>query len=342
MEYRDYYQVLGVSKNASADEIRSAYRSLARKHHPDVNPNDTKAEERFKEINEAYEVLSDTEKRSKYDQVGSNWSQYQTTGGDPSGFDWSQWSGGGASAGGRPYGEQVDLNDLFEDQGFSDFFRTIFGGRAPGGGRGQAGHRRAYSMNGRNIEQPAEITLEEAYSGTVRILQVGSRRLEVKIPPGVRTGSRVRVAKEGEPGANGGAPGDLFFLITVREHPDFRRHGDDLRKTQFVDLYTLILGGEVSVETLKGSVSLRIPAETKAGQSFRLRGQGMPQLRRPSEHGNLYVEVQPIIPQKLSSEEQQLFKELAAMRESHGEARLPRGASRSADPEVGDSRDDDS
>ena len=316
MEYKDYYRILGVDKKASADEIRKAYRRLARKYHPDVNPNDKSAEERFKEINEAYEVLSDPEKRQKYDQLGASWQRYQRMGGDPSGFDWSQWFAGPnpGQGTGQTYTEYVDLGDLFGQGGFSEFFQSIFGGRSGTATRTYSTRQSPFTLDGQDIEQPVDIALDEAYHGTTRILQVGSKRLEVKIPPGVRTGSRVRVAGEGAPGSNGGRPGDLYLVITVREHPVFRRQGDDLRMTLPVDLYTLILGGEVTVNTLKGRISLTIPPETKAGQTFRLRGRGMPRLRKRGEYGDLYVEVQPLIPQRLTEKEKALFKELAAMR----------------------------
>ncbi|MGI5917809.1 MAG: DnaJ C-terminal domain-containing protein [Anaerolineae bacterium] len=319
MEYKDYYRILDVSRDASAEDIRRAYRRLARRYHPDVNPNDKNAAERFKEINEAYEVLRDSEKRQKYDQLGSNWHRYQQMGGDPNDFDWSQWfstgQAQGGGQGGRVYTEYVDLNDLFGEGGFSDFFQNIFGGRASSMGGTQTGHRRPFGMagGGRDIEQNIEVTLEEAYHGTTRILQSGSRRLEVRIPPGVQTGSRVRVAGEGEPGRDG-SRGDLYLIINVRPHPTYQRDGNNLRMRLPVDLYTLILGGEVVVPTLKGRVSLKIPAETRSGQTFRLRGQGMPSLRNSSEYGDLIVEVQPVIPQKLNEREKELFRELAELR----------------------------
>lgn len=313
MEYKDYYRILGVSKDASTEDIRKAYRKLARKFHPDVNPNNKEAEEHFKEINEAHEVLTDAEKRSKYDQLGVNWQRYQQTGGEPGGFDWSQWFASGQPQGGgeRVYTEYVDLNDLFGSGGFSDFFQNVFGGGARAGTRQQ----RTFAAGGRDVEQPVRISLEEAYHGTTRILQTGRRRLEIKIPPGVQTGSRVRVAGEGESGFGGGQPGDVYLVITVSDHPTYKRDGADLRITHPVDLYTLILGGETTVPTLRGHVSLRIPAETKAGRVFRLRGQGMPQLKNPSEHGDLYVEVQPIIPEHLSDREKELYRQLATMRQ---------------------------
>jgi curved DNA-binding protein len=314
MEYKDYYRTLGVGKDASTEEIRKAYRKLARRYHPDVNPNNQEAEERFKEINEAHEVLTDPAKRSKYDQLGANWQRYQQMGGEPGGFDWSQWFAGDQTQGGgeRVYTEYVDLNDLFGGGGFSDFFESIFGSGPRASPRPQ--QRRSFTTPGRDIEQPVRISLEEAYHGTTRILQTGRRRLEVKIPPGVQTGSRVRVAGEGENGFGGGPRSDLYLVITVSEHPTYRRDGADLRLTQSVDLYTLILGGEITVQTFKGRVALRIPPETKAGRVFRLRGQGMPLLKSPSQYGDLYVEVQPIIPDHLNEREKDLFRQLAALR----------------------------
>lgn len=315
MDYKDYYRTLGVEKDASTDEVKKAYRKLARKHHPDVNPNDPQAEERFKEINEAYEVLRDPDKRAKYDRLGANWQRYQQTGGDPGGFDWSQWfsSGGGPRAGGqRAYTEYGDLNDLFGQGGFSDFFQTIFGGRGDGGG--QSGWQTGRAVTGRDAELQVEITLEEAFQGATRIVQIGERRLEVKIPAGVDSGSRVRIAGEGQPGAQGSRSGDLYLVIQVRPHERFRREGADLRVSLPVDLYTMILGGEVVVTTLKGRVSLRIPAGTRSGQAFRLRNQGMPSLKQGESAGVLYVEVVPVIPADLSEREHELFRELAAIR----------------------------
>jgi curved DNA-binding protein len=313
MEYKDYYQILGVGRDASDEDIRRAYRRLARKYHPDVNPNNDEATEHFKEINEAHEVLSDPDKRRKYDQLGSQYFQYQQGGGDPGGFDWSQWFSGSQGYGsGRVRSEYVDLNDLFGSNDFSDFFQSIFGGAAAGGRAGR--QQQSYQMKGRDIEQPVQITLEEAFTGTARIARMAGGRIEVKIPAGVQTGSRVRIAGKGEPGQNGGRAGDLFLLIEVQEHKAFRREGDDLHTKLAVPLYTLVLGGEEMVPTLKGRLSLRIPPETKAGRVFRLRGQGMPTLRDPNKRGDLFVEVQPVLPSDLTPKEKELFSQLAAMR----------------------------
>jgi curved DNA-binding protein len=334
MEYKDYYQILGVSRDASEKEIKKAYRKLARKYHPDMNEGNKNAEERFKEINEAYEVLSDPDKRKLYNQFGADWKQWQRAGGRPEDFDWSQYGAGRPGAGRQPgggpyvhYGNVEDLEDIFGGAGgFSDFFQQLFGGFAQqrGGGspfgdlRGGPYSRaqtRQRPHRGRDYEQPVEVTLREAYTGTTRLLQLDDRRLEVKIPPGARDGTRVRIAGAGSPGSGGATSGDLYLVVEVRPDPRFEREGDDLHTTAPVDLYVALLGGEVPVPTLDGrSVMLRIPPETQNGQTFRLRDRGMPMLNRPDQHGDLYVEVEVELPEKLSEKEKQLFQELKALR----------------------------
>ncbi len=319
MQYKDYYNILGVDKNASEKEIKRAYRKLARQHHPDVNPGDKAAEERFKDINEAYEVLSDAEKRQKYDQLGSSWQQWQHTGRDPGGFDWSQWfsqAQQGQPAGGRVRVEYGDLGDLFGGGagGFSDFFQSIFGGMgAPR--TAQTGRRQARPRRGQDYVQPVQITLEEAFQGTTRMIQKDGRRLEVKIPPGVKTGSKVRVAGEGGPGIGGATSGDLYLEVKVLPHATFEREGDDLRCEVPIDLYTAILGGEAKVSTPSGDVMLKIPAGTQGGRTFRLRGKGMPNLRNPQKHGDLYATLRIQVPRKLSQKEEKLFRELVSLRQ---------------------------
>jgi len=314
MEYKDYYKVLGVERTATEAEIKKAYRKLARKYHPDVNPGDKSSEQRFKEINEAQEVLTDPEKRKKYDQLGSQYQQWQQSGQPGSDFDWSQWYGaGGQGRYGAPGGGRVeyrDIGDMFGGSGgFSDFFESLFGGM---GGAGTRARTRA-PQRGQNYEQPVDITLEEAFSGTARLLQLGDRRLEVKIPAGVKTGSKVRMAGEGAPG--GAGSGDLFLKINVLPHHTFERKGNDLYRDVDVDLYTAILGGEVRVATLSGNVTLRIPPETQSGRTIRLQGQGMPALQNPQQRGDLYVKVRVKLPTKLSEQEKTLFKELAQLRQ---------------------------
>jgi len=297
VEYKDYYKILGVERGADDKAIKRAYRRLAVKYHPDKNPGDRRAEERFKEINEAYEVLGDPSKRAKYDRLGASYEAWQRQGA-PGGFDWAQWMGG-APGGVRV--EMADLEGLFGG-GFSDFFEAIFGG-------GFAG---AASGRGRDLEQRVAISLEEAYHGTRRQVRRDGRSLDVKIPPGARSGTRVRVAGQGE-GGRGGA-GDLYLLIDVADDARFRRDGDDLHVEIEVDLFTAVLGGEVRVPTLAGPVVLKIPPGSQPGQTFRLKGRGMPRLSRPSQKGDLYARLRVDLPRDLSPEERALFEQIAARR----------------------------
>ena len=318
MEYKDYYKILGVPRNADEKEIKKTYRRLARQFHPDVNPGNKAAEARFKEINEANAVLSDPEKRRKYDELGQNYQQWQQTGGGPAGFDWSQWAG-------RPGGTRVeycDLNDLFGGAGggFSDFFEALFGGmgqRGAGQGMGAAGARGGQAVARRgDLEHEVDITLEEAFRGAQRIIEMDGRRLEVKIPAGVKTGSRVRVAGEGSAGGKTGGRGDLYLRINVLPDAAFERRDDDLHCEAPVDLFTALLGGEARVAAFSGPVALRIPAGTQSGRIFRLTGQGMPRLRAPEERGDLYAKIRVMLPEKLNEREQKLVREWAQIRAS--------------------------
>ena len=304
MDYKDYYKILGVSKSATEKEIKSAYRKLAQKYHPDRNPGNPKAEDKFKEINEAHEVLGDPQKRAKYDQLGSSYAQWERAGRPGGGFDFGQWTSG-RSGGTRV--EYRDLNDLFGGGGFSDFFTSLFGG-----GFGEPATRTSTRrVRGADMEQPVEVSLEEAYHGTERTLTKGERRLTVKIPPGARTGTKVRVAGEGSLGQ---ISGDLFLVVNVRPHARFRREGDDLHVDMPIELYTALLGGEVRVPTLIGDVVLTIPPETQSGRTFRLAGKGMPKLRQPNEHGDLYAHAVIRIPTQLTDAERKLITQLAALR----------------------------
>lgn len=301
MEYKDYYRILGVERSADAKEIKRAYRRLAVQFHPDKNPGNNEAESRFKEINEAYEVLGDPQKRAKYDQLGATYQRWQSMGGAPGGFDWSQWMGG------APGGVRVEMGDLNEmfGGGFSDFFQAIFGGMAA------AGAARA-AARGRDLEQRVAISLEEAYQGTQRRIRRGNRTLQVKIPPGARAGTRVRVSGQGETGR--GAAGDLFLVVDIADDPRFTRDGDNLQAEVDVDLTTAALGGEVHVPTPTGPVMLKIPAGSQPGQLFRLKGRGMPGLHKPNQKGDLFARLKVRIPRDLTTEERRLFEELAALR----------------------------
>jgi curved DNA-binding protein len=289
MEYRDYYKDLGVERNASAEEVKRAYRKLAMKYHPDRNPGNKQAEERFKEINEAYQVLSDPQKRARYDQLGQSYSQWRQNG-TPGDFNWGDWT---ASSGASP----VDLDDLFGEGVFSDFFRSIFGG--------MGGVNRATRPRGaQSFLQPVGISLREAYAGTTRQLQIGSRRIEVKIPAGARTGTKIRV-----PAPDGS--GEVYLALEVAEDPLFERDGNDLHTRVSVDVFKAMLGGEVEVKTLSGKVLLTIPPGTQPEQVFRLAGRGMPQLKRAEVKGDLYVRVKVQIPKQLTARQKSLLEEAA-------------------------------
>jgi len=300
MAGKDYYSILGVSRNASEREIKQAYRRLARRYHPDVNPGDKSAEAKFKEINEAYEVLSDKEKRQKYDQFGDQWQyaeQFAKAGWQQTPFwDFSQDSGSTTIHFGHS-----DLDSIFDD---------ILRGFGAGTARQWVQPRR-----GQDIEYPVEVTLEEAYHGTKRIISLeDGKRLEVKIPPGVKDGSRVHVPGKGMPGY-GGARGDLYLVISVKPHPLFERNGDNLHVEVAVPLTVAVLGGEVEVPTLRGKVALKIPPETQNGRTFRLTGQGMPHLG-DSSRGDLVAKVKVVLPTNLSPQEKELFRQLSRLR--HG------------------------
>jgi curved DNA-binding protein len=312
MEFKDYYQILGVSPDADEKTIRQAFRKLARQYHPDVNPGDRAAEEQFKAINEANQVLSDPEQRKKYDALRAQYQRWQQSGGSPRDFNWQAWSAQPGEGIYQQYGTVDDLQDIFGDESpFSDFFTSIFGG-ARGAQRGA--QRTSRPRRGRDLEVEVEVRLEEAFHGTTRELQIGDRRIEAKIPPGVYTGARVRLAGQGEPGRHVGSAGDLYLSIRVLPHATFERDGDDLFTEVAVDIYTAALGGEVRVPTLDGAVMLKVPPQTQSGRTLRLRGKGMPRLNNPNTRGDLYARVRLMLPEPLSERELQAFRELAEAR----------------------------
>jgi len=312
VQFRDYYETLGVSKTATEDEIRSAFRKLARKYHPDVAKDKKTAEEKFKQINEAYEVLSDPEKRNKYDQLGANWNQ-------PGGFqpppDWGaqQPSGGFYQWGGDNGGVQFE----FGGTGFSDFFEAFFGGGRGRSAFGGFGGREATTARGADVEADIMVTLEEALQGstrTVSLRRAGSNKVEnyqVKIPRGVHEGQRIRLAGQGEAGARGGQSGDLFLRVRLAKHPEFNVEGSDLIHEVKIAPWQAVLGMELKVPTLEGNVRLKIPSGTQGGQRFRLRERGLPGIS--GKRGDLYVVVQIHVPEKLSEREREIWGELAKL-----------------------------
>jgi curved DNA-binding protein len=336
MEFKDYYATLGVAKSSSEKEIKQAFRKLARKFHPDVNAGDKAAETKFKELNEAYEVLGDPEKRRKYDELGANWRMYEQAqqqgagaAGNPfSGFNvhFGGGPGGGPSGQGGGYRTMTpeEMEAMFGDQNpFSDFFTTFFGGggfeeatgrRGTGSRAGGRGRHRA----GRDVEHEIELTLEDAYHGATRRLALKhdghSRTVDVRIPAGVGDGSRVRVAGEGEHGTAGANSGDLYLRVRLQPHPVFERKGRDLYVKVPVPVTTTVLGGEVEVPTISGkTVRLRIPQLTQNNQLFRLKGYGMPLVGKPDETGDAYARVEAQLPTQLSSAEREHYEALAAL-----------------------------
>ena len=333
MEFKDYYQTLGVAKSATEKEIKAAYRKLARKYHPDVNPGDKAAEAKFKEINNAYEVLSDKDKRKKYDKYGDKW-QYadQFEEAERQQAQYRQYPSGGG--GGQSFQFGGDIG------GMDSIFDELFGK-----GRGGGFSRQARPRRGQDLETEVEVTLEEAFSGTARTISLqaqepcaschgtgqianvacsvcrgagfvnGVKRLEVKIPAGVTTGSRVKVTGKGQPSFGGGPAGDLFLIVKVRPHDIFERRGDNLHVTIPVPLTTAVLGGTIEVPTLKSKLELKIPAETQNGRVFKLGGQGMPHLGK-AQKGDLLAKVTIVLPEKLSEKEKELFRQLRDIREA--------------------------
>jgi curved DNA-binding protein len=314
MDFKDYYEILGVPPDAEKKVIKQTYRQLARKHHPDLNPGNKEAEEKFKTINEAYQVLSDAEKRKKYDELRAQYQRWQQTGGRHQDFDWQNWSAQPGQGVRVQYASAEDLEDLFGSESpYSDFFNNIFGqvrGRGRGSGRGAAPRPR----RGRDVEYEVDLTLEEAYHGTDRLLEIDGHRIQAAIPPGVRTGSRVRLSGQGEPGQNSGPAGDLYLIVNILPNETFEREGDDLHIDVPVDIFTAVAGGEIRIPTLERPLILKIPPRTNAGRSFRLRGKGMPHLGAPKTHGDLFALVRLVLPDPLTDQEVNSIRELASSR----------------------------
>lgn len=315
MEYKDYYAILGLDRGADTDAIKKAYRKLARQHHPDVASDSESSKQKFLDISEAHEVLADPEKRKKYDQLGSRWKNHQQSGGKYEDFNWNQEQSQNHESGTYRTVNPEEFEELFGTKGGgSAFFESLFGRRPhPQGNAGMGGqhfHQEPRAMAGQDMEHSIQVTLREAFNGTRRSLEwEDGRKIDAKIPPGVRTGSRVRLKGQGTEGFGGGPPGDLFLNINVLPDDRLRRDNDDLATTVQVDLFTMLLGGKLSISSINKTVKLDIPPETINGRVFRLKGLGMPRLKKPSEFGDLYVTVETILPQKLTDKEKELVKQ---------------------------------
>jgi len=310
MDFIDYYKVLGISKTATQDEIRAAYRKLARKHHPDLNPNDKEANKKFQQINEANEVLSDPEKRKKYDQYGKDWQHAEA-------FEKAQQEAGRQShrgAGRNPFGEGgggTFTNEDFEqgDGGFSDFFESLFGGS----GRRSAGSNARF--RGQDYQAELQLSLTEAAATHQRVLTLNGKNIRITIPAGVANGQVIKLKGHGAPGANGGPDGDLYITFVIGDDPRWTREGDDLRMNAPLDLYTAVLGGETTVETLNGKVKLKIKPGTANGTTVRLKGKGFPVYKEEGRSGDLYVDLEIQIPANLTEKEKDLFRQLKDLRQ---------------------------
>jgi curved DNA-binding protein len=327
MDFKDYYEILGVPPNADKKVIKQTYHQLARKHHPDVNPGNKESEEKFKTINEAYQVLSDTKQRKKYDELRAQYQQWQKTGNPQQDFDWQSWSASRAGTGtagasqagqrtGVHYATAEDLEDLFGNESpFSDFFTNIFGGTRGGDRDAPSRPRR-----GRDVEYEVDLTLEEAFHGADRLLEINGHRITAGIPAGVRSGSRVRLAGQAEAGQSGGPAGDLFLIIRVLPNDTFERDGDDLHMDVPVDFYTAIAGGEIRIPAMERPLTLTVPPRTNSNRTFRIRGKGMPHLGDSKTRGDLFARVRLILPDSLTDQEVDSIRALAAARQKNSKA----------------------
>jgi len=324
MDFIDYYKILGISKNASQDEIKAAYRKLARKHHPDLNPNDKEANKKFQQVNEANEVLSDPENRKKYDQYGKDWQHAEAyekanasagrrtrKGSGASRGEGGDFGQGGPFGGGRDFGGSSSFGDGGSE--FSDFFESLFGGRsATGGGNSRTKFR------GQDIQAELQLSLTDAYTTHQQVLGVNGKNIRITIPAGVENGQVIKLKGHGGPGANGGPAGDLYITFVIAEDARFKREGNDLYTKLPLDLYTAILGGEVPVETLNGKVKLKVKPEAQHETTMRLKGKGFPVYKKEGEFGDLYVNLEIKLPTDLTEKEKELFRELAQIRQGKG------------------------
>lgn len=309
MEYKDYYKILEVDKKATGDQIKKNFRKLAQKYHPDKNPNDKTAENKFKDINEAYEVLGDTDKRKKYDTLGSSYSNFRQSGGNSSDFNWNDWFSQNRQAdpsGAYSQNRRSNINDFFtnNDSG-SDFFEKIFGF---GGNKRKTTTKQP--VRGEDVNAKVEITLEEAFKGVAKPLNVNGKNIEVKFKPGIENNQSLKISSKGKPGKNGASAGDLIITVEIKPHKRVERKGNDLYTTIDIDLYKAVLGGNAKIVTFAGTINLNIPAETQQGKTLMLKGLGMPSYSDNAKKGDLYITLNILMPQQLSEREKELFTEL--------------------------------
>ncbi len=299
MDFKDYYKVLGVDRKATADEIKQAYRKLALKYHPDKNPGDKVAEDKFKEINEANEVLSNVEKRQKYEELFENYTQFQQrgAGGQEQQFNWSDYAQSGASGGWSA-----------SETDFHDFFETLFGG-----GRSHGAHRQAAPVQ-QDTRAELELSLAEAYHGGTKLLIIGGETVKVNLKPGLRPGQQLRLKGKGAVSPYTGRPGDLIITIQLKADAQFELKGNDLSTQQNIDLYTLLLGGKATINTMSGVIRITIPPETIPGKTMRIKGKGMPIFNQPDNFGDLLVTLQATFPKNLTEQEKELFTQLQKLR----------------------------
>lgn len=326
MEYKDYYKILGVPRDASQDEIKKKYRKQAAKFHPDKNPGNKKAEAKFKEIGEAYEVLKDPEKRKLFDQVGSDWKRYQQAGANTGDFNWGQY----ARQGGQGQRVHINMDDLFgggagsqrgrssgEGGPFSSFFETLFGGADPfASSQQQARQQRTTtrrSASARDSEAEIPVQLKDLFDDTEKQLRVNGERVKIKIPAGIEDGKRLKLKGKGE---GGQIKGDLYLKIKIVEPEGIERKGLNIYQTFPLDLYSAILGGQVTAQTLQGKIKLNIPPETPNGKVFKLNGHGLPDFKNPDKRGDYLLKAEIEMPQKLNAKERELFRKLAYERDS--------------------------
>lgn len=311
MEFKDYYKILGVEKSATKDEINKAFRKLALKYHPDKNPNNKAAEEKFKEITEAHEVLSDPEKRKKYDALGANWNQYQTSGGGFEDF-FTQYRNG--RQGGTTYEFSGDFNDIFGgSSGFSDFFENLFGNR--GGRTSEFFGSQRHDQKGQDYEATLYISLEEAYNGTSKDVLINGKKLRIKINPGTKDGGKLRLKDQGGAFRSGKELGDLYLTMKIEKHPFYEIDGEDLYYDLIIDLFTAVLGGKKKVKLINGkTINLDIPKGTDSGTLFRIGNFGLSKPDNTGERGNLFVRIKIETPKNLSKKELELFKELSKLK----------------------------